>query len=586
MGSNSSSDFYQAELWAPEDAPVQRPASAFSMRDYQLMAHDSIFECWVDKSSTLLHLATGLGKTVVSGEVARSVVADHGRFLWMVHRETLATQAVKAFSEICPRAKVGVEMSDSRAQLTGPWAADIVVASKDSISQKRRLERYPKDYFTKIGVDEAHHYIEANSTYERPISYFEKSELLGVTATITRADGKKLGSKFKSMAMSYGIVPGIRDGWLVPIVQEFVTVSGYDTSKVSVTGSGDFDPAELAAIMEQEKTCHALASAAIKYSNYKNQYSDRRQTLIFAASIDHSKKVAEILNRHNRQNGTGAAASIDSRTNKPDEVRAIINSYLRKEIRYLCNYGILTEGFDAPETQIVVIGRPTPNASLYAQMVGRGTRPLTEIVPFLNASGTPDARRELIRRSRKPSCMIVDLVGVSRLKIEGQATVADLMQDEYSDEEIERAKFNIMQQGGRGIIDAELLKAREQLASEAMAKRASIIVEVELQSSAVDPLGVTGVSEQKMAGFFSGRPATDPQKNLLTERLGVNRAEAEKLTRGRAQSLITALIERERKGLANYGQSKVLRALGKDPRDVTFQEAKKILEDHERQRRG
>ena len=178
--------------------------------------------------------------------------------------------------------------------------------------------------------------------------------------------------------------------------------------------------------MEMDRAMYGVSEAIIEEAGNK-------KTLIFTSSVAHSKGLADILNIHK----PGMAASVDGKTPK-DERRLILADYKAGNIQYLCNVGVATEGFDVPGIECIAIARPTMSRSLYAQMVGRGTRPLPDIVDGL---GLSDRRCDAILSSSKPNCVVLDFVGNSgKHKL---VSAADVLGGNYNSDIVERANEEI-----------------------------------------------------------------------------------------------------------------------------------------------
>ena len=181
---------------------------------------------------------------------------------------------------------------------------------------------------------------------------------------------KPLGKVFESVAFDYQLPDAIHDGWLVPIEQQFVFVDGLDLSDCRTT-AGDLNGGDLARVMEIEETLHRVVAPTMELAG-------DQKGLVFSASVAAAQRMAEIANRHK----PGCAEFICGTTPMEDR-REILRRYAQSDFQYLFNCMIATEGFDESTIGVVAIARPTKSRALYAQMVGRGTRPLPGIVDGL-----------------------------------------------------------------------------------------------------------------------------------------------------------------------------------------------------------
>lgn len=274
-------------------------------------------------------VATRVCQRVLDGELG----ALGRRFLFLAHREELITQTFDTFRAAFPRHRVEIERAGDRASRL----ADIVIASNQTLGRRDRLDRWEPSWFACICQDEAHHAIASNATYNGIIRHFPNAKLLGLTATPDRQDEIALGQIFDSVAFTFDIVDGVREGWLVPVGQKLEIVQDIDYSTIKLDKSGEFTDEDLARVMREEKNLYALADAAIKYSNFGNK---QRSSLVFAASREHAIDVADILNAKHAARGTGRAACIHYKL-EADRRKEIIAAYKRQEIRYLTNFGIL-----------------------------------------------------------------------------------------------------------------------------------------------------------------------------------------------------------------------------------------------------
>lgn len=344
-------------------------------------------------SRTLAVLPTGTGKTVIFAQLCKRWHDQGlGRVLVMAHREELISQACQKIADITGELP-DVEMGDSRADECAIInRAPVVVTSVQTMCRPKRHERFHPEDFSLMIVDEAHHSTAA--TYRRVIDYFGQNpnlKILGVTATPDRADEEALGQIFETVAYEYQIQQAIEDGWLVNIDQRFILVDGLDLSACRTT-AGDLNEGDLAKIMEMEKVLHGVVGPTIELAG-------DTPTLIFNTSVAQAERTAEIINRHRPD----SAVCLHGKTPR-EERREKLKAFSRREYQYLCNCGLFLEGFDETSIGVVAMARPTKSRSLYAQAVGRGTRPLPGIVDGLDDAGQ---RRNAIALSAKPSCIAI-----------------------------------------------------------------------------------------------------------------------------------------------------------------------------------
>ena len=539
-------------------------------RPYQRAAVAAVLEAWQENRSTLVVLPTGCGKTILVADIVRRCFP--ARALVLAHREELIFQArdkIKAVTGL----PVEIEMADYRVSTDdGLFGMPQVIVSTVQTQTAGgdgggRMGKFDPNDFGLLIIDEAHRAVAA--TYKRVIQYYMQNprlRVLGVTATPDRSDEEALGQVFESVAYDYEILDAIRDGWLVPIEQQMVHVEGLDFSAMRTT-AGDLNGADLAAVMEAEKPLHGVAHASLELAG------DRR-TLVFAASVRQAEQLAEIFNRHRH----GCAAWVCGKTPK-EERRAILADFAAGRTQFVCNVGVLTEGFDDPGVELVVMGRPTKSRSLYAQMCGRALRPLPGVVD--EADDSPEHRCAAITASPKPSCLIVDFVGnAGRHKL---ITTADILGGNVSDEIVERAALKARESGQARRMD-ELLEEAEQERIEEMrrrelqeaARRAKLVGRAQYRTQSVNPFDVFQMRPAAERGWDKGRRLSDKQRGLIEKHYpDIN---PDDIPYAQAKQLIGELFRRWDGNLCTYKQARILAKHGYDTSNMTKAEASAALD--------
>lgn len=320
------------------------------LRPYQKEAMEAVLSQWETVNKTLLVLPTGCGKTIVFCALSEEAVRRGMRVLILAHRGELLMQAsdkmAKTTGLICGVEKAELSAIDS-------WAR-IVVASVQTLSRDKRLNRYEADEFDVIIIDEAHHSL--TDSYQVIMNYFKNAKVLGVTATPDRGDMRNLGEVYESLAYEYTLPEAIKAGYLVPIKAQTIPLT-LDLSAVEMQ-SGDFKAGDVATALDPylEQIAEEMASVC------KN-----RKTVVFLPLVATSQKFCDILNSKGFK-----ALEVNGNSKNRAEVLADFES---GKANVLCNSMLLTEGWDCPAVDCVVVLRPTKVRGLYCQMVGRGTRP-------------------------------------------------------------------------------------------------------------------------------------------------------------------------------------------------------------------
>ncbi|EGP5432000.1 DEAD/DEAH box helicase [Enterococcus faecium] len=320
------------------------------LRPYQQEARTAIQKEWSDgKKKTLLVLPTGCGKTIVFSKVIEDRVRKGERVLVLAHRGELLDQASDKLQK-----STGLKTATEKAEQTSLGSFfRVVVGSVQTLQQEKRLSKFPPDFFDTIVVDEAHHCI--SNGYQRVLKHFEEANVLGVTATPDRGDMRNLGSYFESLAYEYTLPKAIKEGYLTPIKALTIPLK-LDLSTVKQQ-SGDFSTRDLGTALDPY--LENIADEMIKHC------SDRK-TVVFLPLVKTSQKFKDILNERGFR-----AAEVNGSS---DDRAEILEDFEKDKYNVLCNSMLLTEGWDCPSVDCIVVLRPTKVRSLYSQMVGRGTR--------------------------------------------------------------------------------------------------------------------------------------------------------------------------------------------------------------------
>jgi len=274
--------------------------------------------------------------------------------LVLAHRSELLIQAKDKIETINKDLSVGIEQAENKAGYS-----DVVVASVPTLGRESssRIEQYPKDYFKTIVVDEAHH--AAAPSYRRILDYFKPDLLLGVTATPQRSDSVRLIDVFQEIVYYKSIQDLIKEGWLSPLVGYRVKTST-DISDVEIQ-NGEYKQDQLIEAIDNPSRNNSIVTAY-------NDLASTKKTVVFAAGVDHARNLEEAF----RKNGSSVRVIIGT---TPDEERQqILLDFKSGAVTVLVNVGVLTEGFDEPSIEAIILAKPTRSSLLYTQIVGRGTR--------------------------------------------------------------------------------------------------------------------------------------------------------------------------------------------------------------------
>lgn len=492
---------------------------AIALRPYQEEARTAIEREWSEgRSRTLLVLPTGTGKTICFAAVVKDAVDAGGRALVLAHRGELLEQAAEKIESA-----TGLRSSVEKAESTsiGEWYR-VTVGSVQTMMREKRLAQFPEDWFDVIVVDEAHHALA--DSYQSVLSHFPGAKVLGVTATPDRADRRNLGVYFDSVAYEYSLPQAIKDGYLCPIKAQTIPL-GIDISGVGVS-AGDFKAGELGDALDPylERIADEMLAAGCK----------ERRTVVFLPLVKTSQRFRRVL----AMRGFSAAEV----NGESEDRKEVLSAFDRGEYDVLCNSMLLTEGWDCPSVDCVIVLRPTKSRSLYAQMVGRGTRLSPET-----------GKTELLlldflwHTERHELCRPAHLVA--------------------KDDEVARAMTKAIEEDG-GPVDIEDAEARaekdvvaereQRLADELAAMR-------KRKRKLVDPLQFEmSIQAEDLAGWYPTfawemAPASDRQLAAL-EKFGIFPDAVE--CAGKASLLLERLGKRRDEGLTTPKQIRFLESKG------------------------
>lgn len=487
------------------------------LRPYQQEAKDAVFEQW-DNSirKTLLVLPTGCGKTIVFAKVTEDCVRKGDRVLILAHRGELLDQAADKLKKTTG---LNSAVEKAEASCLGSWFR-VVVGSVQTLMREKRLKQFPEDYFNTIIIDEAHHCI--SDSYQKVLQHFPDAHVLGVTATPDRGDMKNLGQYFESLAYEYTLPKAIKEGYLTPIKALTIPLT-IDMSSVSVQ-AGDFKASDIGT---------ALDPYLEGIAQEMGRYCADKKTVVFLPLVKTSQKFCDILNHHGFQ-----AAEVNGDSQDRAEILA---DFEAGKYNVLCNSMLLTEGWDCPSVDCVVVLRPTKVRSLYCQMVGRGTRlsPGKDHLLLLDFLWHTE-RHELCH----PASLICDNEEVAQKMTENLEKAAGCPVD--IDEAEKTASEDVVAQREEALAKqlAEMKRRKKKL---------------------VDPLQFEmSIQAEDLSGYVPAfgwecAPPSDKQKQTL-EKLGILPDEIDNA--GKAAKLLDRLGKRRDEGLTTPKQIRFLEGRG------------------------
>ena len=483
--------------------------SRFNLRPYQLEAIEQINAHWKEWDRELLVLPTGCGKTVVFNTIASQ---REGRTLILAHRDELIEQARDKYFGMFGDIPGKIKAQEETIRY-------VTVGSVQTMARR--------DYsgmFDTVIVDEAHHAV--SDSYLSVLNQFPKAKVLGVTATPDRGDKKSLAKYFDGIAYEYGMREAIKDGYLCPITAQTIPLE-IDMANVKIS-IGDFQVDSIAESLEPylDKIAEAVQT-----------YAAGRKTVIFCPLISIAQELASMIPGAREVNGQSA-----------DRKETLEWFDKAGPGAVLCNAMLLTEGWDCPSCDCVVVLRPTKVRSLYCQMVGRGTRlhPGKDNLLILDFLWLCQ-KHNLCRPASLVSDSEEDVKTVTSSSVDEQIDLLGAVSD------AEEARRNAL---------AEALRKQKR-------KKTKLVDPLELFVIAGD----IGLNDYVPTFKWEEADATQKQIDAL-ERFGVD---AEGITKGYASAMLDKLITRSREGKATVKQIRRLQSFGYDPTDWTFDQASKKL---------
>lgn len=486
------------------------------LRPYQETARQKVQEEWEEgKKRTLLVLPTGTGKTIVFSKIIEDRVKKGERVLVIAHRGELLEQASDKLYK-----STGLKTATEKAEQTSLGSFyRVVVGSVQTLQREKRLNQFPPEYFDTIVIDEAHHAI--SDGYQRVLQHFEDANVLGVTATPDRGDMRNLGSYFESLAYEYSLPEAIKSGYLSPIKALTIPLK-LDLSNVKQQ-AGDFSTKDLGT---------ALDPYLEQIAEEMKKQCFNRKTVVFLPLVKTSQKFRDILNKHGFK-----AAEVNGESADREQV---LKDYEEGKYNVLCNSMLLTEGWDCPSVDCVIVLRPTKVRALYSQMVGRGTR----LAP---------GKKELLlldflwHTERHELCHPANLIATDE-------KVAKKMTE------------NIEELGSPIDLEQAEQQAKEDVALEREESLAKQLAEMKKRKrKLVDPLQfemsiqATELTDYVPSFGWQMSPPTDKQVKAL-EKWGIFPDEIENA--GKAEMLINRLVKRRDAGLSTPKQIRFLENRG------------------------
>ena len=320
------------------------------LRDYQSEIIHQWRESLDDYKDTLLVAPTGSGKTLISASIINAAVSEYQwRVLFVVHRDALVGQTYKALQS------VGVDCGFIKAGWEENLYSKVQVASCQTMSRRRRWKRIDFDL---IIYDEAH--LTSWTAISKDLnSLYPGAYTLGLTATPWRLSKKQgMGDKFENLIHTPLYKKLIRMGYLVPGL--YYSLPEADISDAR-TQKGDWVESDLALKCDRPEFVDGIVSEW-------HRLAKGLRSISFAINIEHAQHIYAAFA------AAGVSSAIVIGSTPREERKRIYKELAEGRVKVLSSVGCLTEGFDVPSVECIILARPTKSKALYFQMVGRGFR--------------------------------------------------------------------------------------------------------------------------------------------------------------------------------------------------------------------
>jgi len=516
------------------------------LRQYQQEVTSDVVSSFIQDEalrSQLIVAATGAGKTVMMGGLAKTFIHGGQKVMLLAHTQELLDQARDKFERLA-----GVHTGLEKAASTASLHDKAVVASVQTMRGWDRRRVFPKNHFGLVLVDEAHRTMA--KSYMDSLDYFDEARVVGVTATADRGDKQLLGEFYQRLAQpEYNMLAAINDGWLVRVEVQPLSVQVDLTGIKSKAQGGEKD-------LDMKVVAHRIEPFLADIAADVWKFAGNRRILGFTPSVEVARKMVE-------RSVTAGFTKVDWVAGEDKDRERKIAAYKRGEIQVLWNAMLLTEGFDQDDIDALVILRPTEVRALYTQMVGRGTRPLTGIIPALNAAPDAAARRAIIADSAKPHVLVLDPLWLHEKH--NLAEAACLVSKSEEEQKMMKGKqgdlLTIASEASRDLLDS---------------LREKILANANRRVARIDPftfgivLGHEELVNYAPETLWDARQPTIEQLRALVD----NGIEAEEVRwRGQAQKILGIITERKERGLCSIRLMNWLKRHKIEAANMTHEEA-------------
>ncbi len=305
-----------------------------------------------NEKRALVISATGTGKTYLSAFDVRTV--NPKRFLFVVHREIIAKDAMESYRRVIGDGKSMAVMSGGNKV-----DADYIFAMIQTLSKDEVLHRFSPEEFDYIVFDEVHR--AGAASYKKVFNYFKPRFLLGMSATPERTDGNNIFEMFDyNVAYEIRLQQAMKEGMICPFHY-------FGISELTIDGKIIEDKTEFSKLTSDERVRNIIEK--IEYYGYSG---DRVKGLIFCSGKHEAVALSSKFNDCGYR--TCALLGIDNQSERESAIKRLEQDEYEGALDYIFTVDIFNEGVDIPAVNQVVMLRPTQSAIIFVQQLGRGLR--------------------------------------------------------------------------------------------------------------------------------------------------------------------------------------------------------------------
>ena len=307
-----------------------------------------------DEKRALLVSATGTGKTYASAFAVKD--ADPGKFLFVVHREQIAKQAIESYKRVFK----GDE--DKFGLLTGnshDYDKDYLFATVQTMSKDHIYTRYSRDEFDYIVIDEVHK--AGADSYQKLFEYFTPKFYLGMSASPDRTDDFNIYELFDyNVALDIRLEDALEEDLLCPF--HYFGITDLEVNGEALTDETDF----------RYLTSDDRVNYILEKSDFYGYSGSKRKALVFCSTKKEAHELAEKFNK--KGHPTLALTGEDKQEAREDAIDRLTDDEREDKLEYIITVDIFNEGVDIPEVNQVLLVRPTQSSIIFIQQLGRGLR--------------------------------------------------------------------------------------------------------------------------------------------------------------------------------------------------------------------